>query len=482
VDRELAANTGSLGGTGTISYQWQISGSADGTYANITGATNSTYTPGSGDVGKYLKVTVTRAGYSGSETSPATAAVVSADTPDPTVTGVNITGPSSVAKGETETYTAEVTGTNSPPETVTWSIVESDKKDATTISSTGVLSVAGDETLTSITVKAASTFDPDRYDTKTVAITGGVSSAKIDVEDFGPSAVIAATFDIAGRDDWDAALAAIQEGGNNKNYVINLTDDVTIPGISTGYSFGSVTGIIVSLRGNKSLVLSPYYYSWDDSNESLLRIGDKQTLILRESSLVGKSGNSGSLVDVYYGSFTMRSGKISGNSITITNSSAAMYFYGGGVSVYGYGYGGSFTMSGGEISGNSLTTSSSAFSSHGGGGVYVGGNSTFTMSGGEISGNSAAGGGSGGVYVNSGGLFTKTGGTIYGDTNRTHNPGDIENTATGIDTPGHAVRYSTDYDSVYYFCNETLGAGDSISTEDNMPLLSGQTLGKWTKR
>ncbi|MDR1278146.1 MAG: hypothetical protein LBK02_05305 [Treponema sp.] len=288
---------------------------------------------------------------------------------------------------------------------------------------------------------------------------GGDTPVDMNVEDFGPSATIAATFDIASQDDWDAALAAIQEGGNNKNYVINLTGNVTdLSGISTGSTFGPVTGIIVSLRGTKSLALSRFTPMNDDGLGSLLRIGNEQTLILRESSLVGKRGNNASLVTVLSGgSFTMRSGKISGNSIT------ARAFFGDGVYV-----GGSFTMSGGEISGNSVDR---------GGGVYAFGGD-FIMNGGDISGNTAKSGG--GVYFNSSGFFTKTGGTIYGDANRTHNTGDIENTATSVDSPGHAVRYTAGSSS--YFCNETLNTGDNISTEDNMPLVSGQTQGKWTKQ
>jgi uncharacterized repeat protein (TIGR02543 family) len=232
-----------------------------------------------------------------------------------------------------------------------------------------------------------------------------VVPVNIDTEDFGPSAAIAATFDIATRGNWNAALAAIQAGGNNKNYVINLTDDVTyILGISGSATFGSVTGVIVSLRGNKSLELTPFANASGDGNGSLLRIGDQQTLILRESSLVGKKDNIAALVTVLSGgSFTMRSGKISGNSITAPSA------YGSGVNVSG-----SFTMSGGEISGNSSITTISSF----GGGVYVYASGSFTMSGGEISGNSSNtttvcfGGG---VSV-SGGDFTMTGGEISGNT------------------------------------------------------------------
>ncbi|MDR3160875.1 MAG: hypothetical protein LBU28_04595 [Spirochaetaceae bacterium] len=83
VGGELTANTNALGGSGSISYQWQISGSADGTYADILDANRSTYTAAEADKGKYLKVRGTRAGYTGSATSAATAAVADANTQDP---------------------------------------------------------------------------------------------------------------------------------------------------------------------------------------------------------------------------------------------------------------------------------------------------------------------------------------------------------------------------------------------------------------
>jgi len=66
----LSVVTSSLGGSGTISYQWNRSGTA------ISGATGSTYIPQLADIGYTITVTVTRAGYSGSVTSAATAVVI----------------------------------------------------------------------------------------------------------------------------------------------------------------------------------------------------------------------------------------------------------------------------------------------------------------------------------------------------------------------------------------------------------------------
>ena len=80
----LTASTSSLGGSGTISYQWNRRTTETGTDTPIAGATESTYIPVADDTGKYITVTVTRAGFAGSLTSIATAAVTEQPTPTPT--------------------------------------------------------------------------------------------------------------------------------------------------------------------------------------------------------------------------------------------------------------------------------------------------------------------------------------------------------------------------------------------------------------
>ncbi|SPF54051.1 exported hypothetical protein [Candidatus Desulfosporosinus infrequens] len=73
----------------TVTYQWQTCDTVGGTYANISGATLSTYTPAAGDLGKYIQVVATGiGGYSGTVTSAAVA-VVAAPAP---ITAVNVTG------------------------------------------------------------------------------------------------------------------------------------------------------------------------------------------------------------------------------------------------------------------------------------------------------------------------------------------------------------------------------------------------------
>jgi hypothetical protein len=246
----------------------------------------------------------------------------------------------------------------------------------------------------------------------------------IDIEDFGASASISRAFDVSSKADWDAAAAAIQTSGNNKNYVINLTADVALPGRGAASLFGSVTGITVSLRGEKTLRLDS-----GGAKGFLLTIGNNQTFLLRESVLVGRNDNDTSLVFVQ-GRFTMRSGEISGNTVNSTTTAGGGVFVnnanarftmsggeihdnaadgnsGGGVFINN----GSFEMTGGEIHGNTTTSS--------GGGVFVSSNGVFAINGGEIYDNTTAEAG-GGVFVNSsdsaGGVFTMNGGKIHDNT------------------------------------------------------------------
>ncbi|GAB6392325.1 MAG: leucine-rich repeat protein [Treponematales bacterium] len=67
----LTADTSALEGSGTISYQWKKADTSGGEYSDIENAASSTYTLASADGSKFLKVAVTRAGYSGSKESEA---------------------------------------------------------------------------------------------------------------------------------------------------------------------------------------------------------------------------------------------------------------------------------------------------------------------------------------------------------------------------------------------------------------------------
>jgi hypothetical protein len=128
----------------------------------------------------------------------------------------------------------------------------------------------------------------------------------------------------------DAALSSIANGGNDKNYIINITADSSIGGSYSG--FGSVSGVKVSLRGEgKTLSCS--------GSGSLLSIGSGQTVILRCLAL--RSFDSVIIITVFVGgTFIMQSGEILGNASISEHNSGG---YGVSVAVAG-----TFTMTMGK--------------------------------------------------------------------------------------------------------------------------------------
>jgi hypothetical protein len=241
-------------------------------------------------------------------------------------------------------------------------------------------------------------------------------------------------FTVTNTTEWNAAVTAIKNGGDNGNYVITVNGDVGVAG-STAATFGSVTNLSVTLKGSGKLYLT--------SRGSLIYLGTLndpplQTLIIDSPNLTlqgltsGQNGatqnNNTSVVNVRGGTLELKNGTINGNYLTSVSYSA-----GGGVYVYN----GTFIMSGGTISGNTVSDENN---DHGyGGGVYVA-SGTFTMSGGTISGNTAIGfqagnfgGRGGGVYMTgSSAAFTMYGGTISGNTARNG----VGNNSTGYSRGG----------------------------------------------
>jgi hypothetical protein len=96
--------------------------------------------------------------------------VVIAGTANPTVNNVLVSPASaSVNKGAGQQFAATVQGTNSPGQEVSWT-VEGKTSAATTISSSGYLSVANDENATQVSVRATSVVDPSKSGTATVSV------------------------------------------------------------------------------------------------------------------------------------------------------------------------------------------------------------------------------------------------------------------------------------------------------------------------
>jgi hypothetical protein len=367
------------------------------------------------------------------------------------------------------------------------------------------------ETVT-ITTANITGFNSATAGNKTVTVTYGGKTATFTVTVFNTN-----NMTVTNLNEWNGVLNIIRTRGNNRSYTINVSSNISVPG-STANTFGTVTGISVTLQGNGRLSLN--------SNGRILSLAGNQTLYINDTNLTlqGRSGNNetvvhvgdsaklellggtisgntssgnitrGGGVSVYNGNFTMSGGTISENvSInggggvyvnngnftmsggTISNNNASNYSTGGGV--YVRGSGSSFTLSGGTISGN---ISSSTSGNYGGGGVYVTDSGSFTMTSGTIISNTSNAYG-GGVYIDNmtyGGTtsFSKTGGIIYGNNANTAD----KNTAASGDTYGHAVFYYDGSGGKYRDTN--LNSNDNLSTSSVLPTTSGQTLNGWTRR
>jgi len=98
-----------------------------------------------------------------------------------TVTSVNIHPGEfqNLLKGSSLDYTATVIGSNNPSQTVIWSIDEPGKHANTNINTIGKLTIASDETLTQLTIRATSDFDNSKSNTTIVKIFGNTSEIHV---------------------------------------------------------------------------------------------------------------------------------------------------------------------------------------------------------------------------------------------------------------------------------------------------------------
>ena len=111
----------------------------------------------------------------------------------PTVTDVTVSpATANVQKGGTQTFTATVTGTNSPAQTVTWAV--SGGISGTSINNSGVLTVAAGETASTLTVTATSTVDTSKFGTAAVTVTEVPTTYTVTLNDGGSGASGAASY------------------------------------------------------------------------------------------------------------------------------------------------------------------------------------------------------------------------------------------------------------------------------------------------
>ena len=159
--------TATVAGTNnpTQTVTWAVTGGAAGTSISPAGL----LTIGPNQPAGTLTVTATstadpsRSGTS-TVTVPAPAAAAT-----PTVTNVAVTpGIVTIPQGTTQQFNAQVTGTNNPPQTVTWTVTGGAA--GTSISPAGLLTVGPNQPAATLTVRATSTADTSRSGTATVTV------------------------------------------------------------------------------------------------------------------------------------------------------------------------------------------------------------------------------------------------------------------------------------------------------------------------
>lgn len=185
----------------------------------------------------------------------ATATVVA-----PVVAAVTVTRPQSAARGKSKALAAAVSGENltDASTTLTWTLVDAEgKAEGTTLSATGGLTVAADETSTSLRVRATSRFEPAVYGEGTIAITAPPAAP-----DLTRNAVYSAA------DGNIARLTAdpnVRQQTNTMDTYYNAATGAGIdrPGIITQYSnAGGWDGILRITDGVKNQAAASAWNNW----------------------------------------------------------------------------------------------------------------------------------------------------------------------------------------------------------------------------
>jgi len=224
---------------------------------------------------------------------------------------------------------------------------------------------------------------------------------------------------------WIDAVNGIRSGGNNKTHTITVSGNVTVLP-ADGATFGSVTGITVTIQGDGTLSLS--------RNGHLINIDNRQTVIVKNITLRGIPNNNYELVWITEGgTFRMQgSARVTDNSqggVILTNGSNMTFIMQDNASVSGntggvgvYNNGGNFTMQdNASVSGNRNPSNDILVK---GGGVYSSG--TFTMrNNASVHNNSDSKSGGGGVYIATGTFTMQDKASVSYNSTRNGNGGGV---------------------------------------------------------
>jgi uncharacterized protein YjdB len=162
--QQFSATVTVVGGASTA-VTWSVTGNNISTGTTIN-ATSGLLSVAANETATTLTVTAT-SNFDASKKGTATVTV----TPAPAVTGVSVTpSTASVQQGNTQQFSATVTVVGDANTAVTWSVTGNNST-GTTISTGGSLSVAANETATTLTVTATSNLDASKKGTATVTVT-----------------------------------------------------------------------------------------------------------------------------------------------------------------------------------------------------------------------------------------------------------------------------------------------------------------------
>jgi hypothetical protein len=324
---------------------WEVSRSA-GTLKAGTAFMDATLNLASDETTGTLTVTATSTADA-TKSDTATVTVYAAGT-KPTVTSVGVSpSTASVDRGATRTFTATVSGTNSPAQTVTWAV--SGGGSGTAISAGGVLTVASGESAATLTVRATSTVDSAKSGTATVTVTGGsappspgttaglyagTSTTAINVSAMSGSGLLEKSIN------WLKTNAA---AGTTYSVLLDAGETLSPTELSSA-QLNNANNIVISLKG-----LGTERIIQLGSNGILFRVRQGITLILDGYlTLKGRSSNTDSLVRVYSGGTL----QMKGNSKISGNKADSIGIGGGGVYVE---CDGNFTKTGSTVVANSNT-------------------------------------------------------------------------------------------------------------------------------
>lgn len=192
--------------------------------------------------------------------------------PPATVTSVAVTpDTASVAKGGTQQFSAVVTGTNDPAQTVTWSV----SGGLSTITEDGLLTVAAGETASTLTVTATSTLDNSKSGTATVTVTTPVTPGFTDV---GGTATVSKTY----------TYSKTTNAGEDLTIGFNFAGKtITSFALTSGTGTAPVAGVGYETTGSAIVLKASYISGLSTSNSKVYTIevnGVSYTLNLKVNS------------------------------------------------------------------------------------------------------------------------------------------------------------------------------------------------------